>query len=333
MQEGSLLDALFEGGERWHAFRKAGNLEEIKTTELSEIDISDRNLADLDLSGIDFFRTNLRRANLKMSNLSDAELAEANLSEAALYKCKLRSAVLQEANLSNADLSSCDCTGADFRGADLRGANLSGAILVGANFSGAKLNNAVLADADLTLANFTSANLDQADVTRVHYGGFKSMRGKYYGIRGVDNSFGNAVFVRDAKDQDYIDTLHETVLAMPNGFRRSADLFLLKAWSLIDHGRSLLKVGIYAMIISAIYGLIYTCDIAFGWGMMDYSNSAGTWFTPFYYSLVTYTTLGFGDVTADSLIGEMLVISEVVAGYFTLGLLLSILANTVARRS
>jgi hypothetical protein len=29
----------------------------------------------------------------------------------------------------------------------------------------------------------------------------------------------------------------------------------------------------------------------------------------------------------------MLVISEVIAGYFTLGLLLSILANTIARRS
>jgi hypothetical protein len=69
------------------------------------------------------------------------------------------------------------------------------------------------------------------------------------------------------------------------------------------------------------------------WGMMDYSNSANTWFTPFYYSLVTYTTLGYGDVTANSLIGEMLVISEVVVGYFTLGLLLSILANTIARRS
>jgi hypothetical protein len=49
--------------------------------------------------------------------------------------------------------------------------------------------------------------------------------------------------------------------------------------------------------------------------------------------LVTYTTLGYGDVTANSLIGEMLVISEVVVGYFTLGLLLSILANTIARRS
>lgn len=333
MKTGNLLDALFEGGERWHAFRKAGGVEAIKSAELSEIDIADRNLSDLDLSGMDFFRTNLHRTNLKMSDLSDAELTEANLSEAALYKCNLRGAVLQEADLSGADLSSCDCTGADFRGANLQGTNLTDAILVDANFTSANLSGAVLKDADLTLTNFTSADLDQANVSRVHYGGFKSMQGKYYGIRGIDNCYGNAVFVRDAKDQDYIDTLHQTILAMPNGFRKSVDLVLLKAWALIDHGRSLLKVGFYAMLISTFYGLIYTCDIAYGWGLMDYSNSSGTWFTPFYYSLVTYTTLGFGDVTADSLIGEMLVISEVIAGYFTLGLLLAILANTVARRS
>ena len=43
--------------------------------------------------------------------------------------------------------------------------------------------------------------------------------------------------------------------------------------------------------------------------------------------------LGFGDVTADSLFGEIFVISEVIFGYFTLGLLLAILANTIARRS
>ena len=36
---------------------------------------------------------------------------------------------------------------------------------------------------------------------------------------------------------------------------------------------------------------------------------------------------------ADSLFGEFFVISEVILGYFTLGLLLAILANTIARRS
>jgi len=333
MQENDLLEALFAGGATWHKFRKNSGIEKIRSAELSEADISDRDLADLDLSDMDFFRTNLHRTNLKMSNLSGAELAEADLSEAALYKCNLRGAVLQEADLSNADLSSCDCTGADFRGANLSGANLSDAILVDANFSSTDLSGAKLCDANVTSTNFTAANFNQTDVTRTHYGGFKTMQGKYHGIRSIDLSYGNAVFVRDAKDQDYIDTLYESIRTKPEGRTKSIDIFLLKTWALIDHGRSLAKVGFYAMIISTLYGLIYTFDIALKWEMMDYSNSAHTWFTPFYYSLVTYTTLGFGDVTANSLIGEMLVISEVIAGYFTLGLLLSILANTVARRS
>ena len=114
---------------------------------------------------------------------------------------------------------------------------------------------------------------------------------------------------------------------------RSLDLVLFRAWGLIDHGRSLLKVAAYATLIALLYGVIFTADMRLGWGMMDYSNSAQTWFTPFYYSVVTYTTLGYGDVHADSLAGEILVISEVIVGYFTLGLLLAILANTIARRS
>ena len=40
-----------------------------------------------------------------------------------------------------------------------------------------------------------------------------------------------------------------------------------------------------------------------------------------------------GGTEADSLFGEIFVISEVILGYFTLGLLLAILANTIARRS
>jgi hypothetical protein len=82
-----------------------------------------------------------------------------------------------------------------------------------------------------------------------------------------------------------------------------------------------------------LYGLVYLADLTLGWNVMDYSNSAQTWFTPFYYSVVTFTTLGYGDVTANSLLGGLLFISEVIVGYFTLGLLLAILTNTIARRS
>ena len=61
--------------------------------------------------------------------------------------------------------------------------------------------------------------------------------------------------------------------------------------------------------------------------------AANSLFTPFYYSIVTYTTLGFGDVTPKHWFGELVVTLEVIFGYLTLGLLVSILANKVARRS
>lgn len=159
------------------------------------------------------------------------------------------------------------------------------------------------------------------------------MRNLYFGVRGLDNSYGNALFVRDAKDQDYLDTLEVSINRLPESRLKKVECALFRAWALIDYGRSLFKVTFYAFLIASIYATFYTLDMTLGWGLMDYSNSAQSWFTPFYYSIVTYTTLGFGDVTANTWLGEIIIISEVIIGYFTLGLLLSILANTIARRS
>jgi len=330
-----MLDALREGGEKW---REAKSLwpeaaRSFVEAELSEVDLSDRDLAEMDFSRADFFRANLTNANLKRSRISGADLTNSNLTGAGMYKCDLQNSILQEANLSGADLSECNCSGADFRGAILHGAKLSGATLRGADFSHSDLQGASLNDADVTGANFRFAHLNGVDVTHVRYGGYKAMTGNFYGVRGIDGSYGNALFVRDAKDQDYIDTLFQAIQEMPDGWLKRIDLLLFRAWGLIHHGRSLAKVSLYACIVATLYGLIYTLDMRLGWGMMDYSNSANSWFTPFYYSMVTYTTLGYGDVTAENIYGEILVISEVVIGYFTLGLLLAILANTVARRS
>lgn len=300
--------------------------------EFADKDLAGRDLAGLDFSRSDFYRARLSAANLKKSVFSDAELTQAKMAGAALYKADLRRAFVQEADLSGADLSASDCRHADFRGADLSGADLSGADLRGCDFSHCNLSGANLSQANVIGAKFHFTQLANANVTHLKYGTFKDMVGYYYGVRSVDTTFGNALFVRDAKDQDYIDTLYQAILDKP-GIVRHLDLLLFRAWGLIDHGRSLLKVSFYASIIAMVYGTFYLLDMAFEWQIMDYSSSANTWFTPFYYSVVTYTTLGFGDVTANSLLGEILVISEVIVGYFTLGLLLAILANTIARRS
>ena len=330
-----LHKALVAGGEEWRAAasRLGPDGLALQNANLVEADLADRDLSGLDLSDADLFRARLSRANLKKTVLRGAEIAHADMRGAALYKADLREAILQEADLENADLSATDCQGIDLRGANLRGVNFAGANLAFADFSNADLTGADLSGADVTNAKFHFAQLANVNATHIRYGSFRQMVGNFLGVRGVDQCYGSALFVRDAKDQDYIDTLHQSILDKPQGWVRRLDLMLFRAWALIDHGRSLLKVSAYATVLAMFYGFIYLSDMSFGWGIMDYSNSAETWFTPFYYSVVTYTTLGYGDVTANSLLGEILVISEVIVGYFTLGLLLAILANTIARRS
>ena len=148
------------------------------------------------------------------------------------------------------------------------------------------------------------------------------MRGCYLGIRGLDLCFGNALFKRAAADQDFLDTLE----AHLRGTHRMA---LFRVWGWIDYGRSLLRVAAISFGVAAIYGAIYRIFPS----ILDYNDSAKTWFTPYYFSIVTYTTLGFGDVKPANLTGEVIVSSEVILGYTTLGLLLSVLAQNIARRS
>jgi voltage-gated potassium channel Kch len=52
-----------------------------------------------------------------------------------------------------------------------------------------------------------------------------------------------------------------------------------------------------------------------------------------YYSFVTFTTLGLGDVYPATQTAARLVIFEVVVGYIMLGGLISIFATKLARRS
>jgi len=335
LDAGAIRAALIKGGATWKSARRSAEDQPsaLVDTDFSDADLAGRDLADLDFSRSDFFAVNFHHTNLKKSVFRDADLTNANLTGAALYKADFNGAILQEVTLTGADLTSASCRSADFRGADLAGAKFCDADLRGADFSNCDLTGADFSRADITGAKFHFARMTDANVTHLIYGGYRKMAGLYYGVRDVEATYGNAIFVRDAKDQDYIDTIYQTHLDKPPGPGRDLSLMLFRAWGLIDHGRSLAKVGFYAFIIATLYGLIYLMDMTYDWQIMDYSNSAKTWFTPFYYSVVTYTTLGFGDVTADSLFGEIFVISEVILGYFTLGLLLAILANTIARRS
>jgi hypothetical protein len=335
MPETSHLEILEQGAEAWNSWRleNPGVNANLVRVDLSELDLTRANLSDADLSYAELFNARLERSNLKMAKLTGADLSGAKLAGAELYKVDLSDASLIGADLTDVYLAEANLQDADLRGAKLQGADLSGADLRGANLTGANLGRTVLVRANVEGANLRNADIYGADLTDMRYGRYRTMRGHFYGIRGLPSCYGNALFVRDAKDQDYLDTFENTIEATTSTAMRRWKRFWFRAWGLIDYGRSLARFFAIAFVVAMTFGWIYFFDRALGWNLLEYSSSADSPLSPFYHSIVTYTKLGFGYMTPKHWIGEILLVSEGILGYLTLGLLLSILANRVARRS
>jgi hypothetical protein len=335
MSEDNFLEIIEQGTETWNKWRAENPAvkPQLAGEDLSDLDLTGINLGEADLSEADFYASNLSQANLKMAKLTGVDLSEANLSKAELYKVDLSGAFLTSADLSGAYLAAANLTNADLRGTKLHEVDFTEADLSGANLTDSELHGSTLAHATVVDTNFNYADFALTNLIGMQYGGFHSMRGHYLGIRGLDSCYGNAIFVRDAQDQDYLDTMEHNIELIPSPTTRKLRRFMFSFWRRIDYGRSLTKPFLYAVILASLFGIIYFFDMNLNWGLMDYSGSAQSWITPFYYSIVTYTTLGFGDITPQHWIGEIIVVVEVVLGYTTLGLLLAILANRVARQS
>ncbi len=106
-------------------------------------------------------------------------------------------------------------------------------------------------------------------------------------------------------------------------------------WLFADCGRSILKWGLWSLlfaeVFSLIFGFVYYFDassfksevISFSWPGISF----------LYYSIVTFTTLGFGDIVPKTPGLQIVIMLEVILGYIMLGGLISILANKLARRS
>ena len=329
------LHLLRESVQDWNAWRAEHPAAQVSLVgvDLSDADLSEANLESVDLADAELCGTRLERVNLKMASLRKADLSGARLNGAELYKADLEGAFLMGADLGQAYLAQANLTHADLRGADLTSARLNEATLREALVGEAVLRGATLTNADVTGADLRKLDLADADLHGLVYGSPAQRRGLFLGIRGLDSCHGNALFVRDAKDQDYLDALELAIDATREPWRRTGKRLLFRAWGLIDYGRSLGRPLLYAALLCSLFGVIYLFDMHLGWGLIDYSESSQSPLTPFYFSIVTYTTLGYGDVHPLNWQGELLVMLEVVLGYATLGLLLSILANRVARRA
>jgi len=241
---------------------------------------------------------------------------------------------LEGALLDNAILDSTNFTEANMEGCSLKNAKLANTKFYKTNLKECNLQKAEIKGVDFRLADFSESQVEGIDILN-HKEWFKFWHydeSKYRGIKNITKSYGNSVFKEYARDQDFLETFRK---------KNCINSIVHYIWFISSNcGRSLTRFFICAFIVALIFGFAFhkfdedfcVSDTTCIGSDSDSPKRKVTFITPIYYSIVTFTTLGFGDVTPRTPFGEKLIIAEVLIGYIMLGLLLSILTNKFARR-
>ena len=307
----------------------------LRGAQLIGEDLSGLDLSGYDLSGADLSRADLSHTRLMAANLRGTVLFEANLRDSVLLSADLTGANLSACIADNAGFESADLTDTTFFSASLRAATFIKATLQGTDLRATDLQQARLRDADLRNADFSRSNLQHADLegSSVDAATFVDADLRHTRLRGLRgytaanwigadvhgiNFTGAYLTRRTIMDQNY---LHE--------FRTQSStnrVIYWLWWATSDCGRSFLRWGAWIVILVLLFAFL------FRFVMLDYGEYP-TYLSSVYFSVVTLTTLGYGDVVPASPMAQVLAMIEVVFGYVMLGGLLSIFANKMARRA
>ncbi len=318
--------------------------------EGGDVPVEERTLAGRELLGED-----LSGLNLSGWDLSKVDLSRANLSGAQLVKTRMNDAVLYEA-----DLSGAECLGACFDGANLTGANLASG-----GFGKASFNGALMVDATLESASLAHATFDGADLRSAHLRGARGLEASWLeadlrnaDLRGVEFDQGHvtgavldgadlrgASLVRlegyleaswigvDMRDIDFTGAylcrrfiMDQNYIAEFRRQTRYSELIYRIWWITSDCGRSMVRWGAcIGALVLAFAWMFAGVDVAYG--------AHETALSPIYFSVVTLTTLGYGDALPASPTAQVIAMVEVLFGYVMLGGLLSIISNKMVRRA
>ncbi len=324
----NLIEANLERANLIEANLENANLER---ANLREADLTGANFIKANLIWVNLTRANLRGASLRGANLVEANLEKANLVVAKLRGAKLRGANLRGAYLSWANLREANLEKANLVEANLEKANLRGAYLIEADFSWASFSGADLSCANLRGANLEGANFGRANINKTDLSYVNMEKARIYsvsykkepnciGVTGYESDTISALFKKIIKDQNF---LSEFKIKNPITYW---------LWKITCNcGRSFSLWAFWSVLLAMSFAYIFTYRL--GADHFYIPHIPFNFGTMAYYSVVTFTTLGFGDVIPTTQVAAYWVMAEVILGYIMLGGLISIFANKVARQS
>ncbi len=320
-------------------------------------DLSGLKFTDADLSGLDLTGCNFSGCEMSRCNLSGARCPSANFDGATLYKAKLDDAEFLGTTFREANLSECSAIKTGFGMTDLEGANLFNSHLEDssfvdaqvrkADFRASKMARSRFLEADLEQSDFSQADLTDVDFRETNIDGADFSRTTLNGahLRDVRN-YKQAIWIgADIRDIDfsgaYLVRQHIIDENFLYEFRHQdkAHSVVYHVWKLTsDCGRSMIRWGVFLALNVLLFAAIY-------WGMDTWmppekmtshltgiEDLHGGFISYLYFSVVTFTTLGYGDVSPITVAGQAVLIVHIAIGYLGLGALLSILATKFASR-
>lgn len=233
-------------------------------------------------------------------------------------------------NLKNTIFRKSDLTGSDIRKSKLQNADFRGAILTGITWHDSlqmiwnKVGKHTIGFNFLILPSFVYKNTPGISNTKISTAEFA-------------NSEHLEKFIKDEQfiQEYYLDAQQYQIMK-----------YIVKIWGITsDYGRSLFRWFTLSFFLMIAFGLVYDDFLCPIWlydplanflSTLDPKieiNSVDTWLSPYYFSIVTFTTLGFGDVIPKNLAAQLWIVVEVIIGYIMLGGLISLFANKLARRA
>lgn len=309
------------------------------------LDLRGVKVFDMDLSGIDLAACDLSGADFSRCDFTDAVLFGAKLVETTLFQSTLDGAELSGADLTRANLTEASCqragfgmaklVGARIDRADLSHASLTEADLSEASAQAAKLEHVRALDATLVKTDMTRASLCYAEISRSDVEGacFEAADLQHIRFANLAN-YTSANWLRtDLRSVDFTGAylcrrfIHDQNYLVEFRAQSKANEIIYHVWKATsDCGRSLGRWAALTAGIALLFAWIYTLvGVDFG----SYETSL----SPLYYSVVTLTTLGYGDVLPTTVGGQVAAMIQVVIGYVMLGGLLSIFSNKMASRA
>ena len=349
---------LKEGVEAWNDWRLFNEIEKPDLTELDFDEIRNEQECKLEivdgkisfefaeLQGVDFSRSVINdvsfyRSELQESTFNNVMISECSFDGAHLDRARFKDVNMQQTEMMtetaeniwivNSELSECDFSvslikgcwfiRSNFINCKFTGTRFISGLLKTCLFKGSNFKNARMIETDLTGSDFSCADLtwtrfNDVDVTWIKFN--KKTKCEDTDVRGA---VGSQLFKRYVEDENY---LYE--------FKTKHKQLYFLWWLFADCGRSLGRWTAWSVFFALAFATVF--HYCLGAEAFQFNSSLPKTFpTMIYYSVVTFTTLGFGDITPNTPAATWCVVLEVIWGYVMLGGLISILANKLARRS